>query len=437
MVEIKVGRTVFTKADFEAPLRQLLRAEDLVPLLNRILLEMTVYARYGDIAVLRPPKWSDEELENYFAYRCRPAQLRFFADTTNDVPRRVKRFSLPKKHGGRRDIVAPYGRFKDILRALNTVLQTYDEPTPWAYGFVRGRSVADNAKQHLGQRYVLNMDLKDFFPSIRRAQVEDSLRKAPFRFSSEAVRLVSGLCTVKSPQGDCLAQGFPTSPMLSNIVCRELDEALAQLAESYGVRYTRYADDMTFSAQEDVLRTEGRFARQVQRIVEDYGFRINAKKTHLQRHGRRQVVTGVVVSDKINVSREYLRSIRTLLYVWQRYGYKAACKVAYRHEKPRQGSTKHHHGHINLKAVLKGRLAYMRMIRGAEDEVYLRFMKQYKSLMFRDKSVIQESVSIPPVLTTEKDSWKSCITGRMGLILLVALIIIFKSVLVTLFKGCS
>ena len=253
----------------------------------------------------------------------RTNQLQCFADTGKD-DRRTTRYRMRKKHGGTRAIVAPHSSLLFMLQAFNALLQDFYVPTPWCYGFVRDKSVAQNAQQHVGKRYILNIDLKDFFPSITRQMVEDILLAEPIKCSTEAARLLSGLCTAAEPQGDVLPQGFPTSPTLSNMVCRKMDEELAAAAQRIGATYTRYADDMTFSSDNDVLRTTGSFYMQVSTIVEKYGFRLNERKTRLQRRGRRQQVTGVVVSDKVNVTREYARQIRTLLYMWERYGYEDA-----------------------------------------------------------------------------------------------------------------
>ncbi|WP_234398035.1 reverse transcriptase family protein [Prevotella fusca] len=292
----------YTKADFENRLRYLNDAQELAKLLN----ELKAPYIYSDF---------------------RGKQLSFFADT-NNIRRRCKTFRLRKKHGGYREITAPKGRLHDVLHILNIVLQTYDEPTPWAYGFVCGRSVVDNARPHVGKRYILNLDLKNFFPTITRRQVADCLMAEPFGFSSLAAELVSGLATVRTDNGEeVLAQGFATSPTLSNFICREMDKEIAGVAAAQGVTFTRYADDLTFSSDADILRPQGELAQQIKTIVERYGFILNEAKTHLQRRGRRQEVTGLMVTEKVNVSRRYVCEIRSLLYIWERYGYEDACQV--------------------------------------------------------------------------------------------------------------
>ena len=355
----------YTKADFENKLRHLSDAQELAAMLN----ELKLPWYYSDF---------------------RGKQLSFLADT-NNVQRRCKTFRLRKKHGGYREITAPKGGLRGILNALNILLQTYDEPTPWAFGFVCGRSVVDNARPHVGKRYILNLDLKDFFPTITRQQVADCLTAEPFGFSSLATKLISGLATVRTKNNkEVLAQGFATSPTLSNFICREMDKEIAGVAAAQGITFTRYADDLTFSSDADILRPQGELVQQVKAIVERYGFRLNEEKTHLQRRGRRQEVTGLMVTEKVNVSRRYVREIRSLLYIWERYGYEDACQAAWKSYRQQHGKTKGHQHCVPLNAVLRGKLNYMKMVRGADDPLYQRFVSRYTSLQQRSKGDIKE-----------------------------------------------
>ena len=355
----------YTKADFENKLSNLRDPQELAAMLNE----------------LKSP---------YYYSDFRGKQLSFFADT-NNIQRRCKTFRLRKKHGGYREITAPKGALRGVLQALNIVLQTYDNPTPWAYGFVCGRSVVDNARPHVGKRYILNLDLKNFFPTITRRQVADCLMAEPFGFSSLAAKLVSGLATVRTKNNEeVLAQGFATSPTLSNFICREMDKEIASITTTQGITFTRYADDLTFSSDADILRPQGELVQQVKAIVERYGFRLNEEKTHLQRRGRRQEVTGLMVTEKVNVSRRYVREIRSLLYIWERYGYEDACKAAWKSYKLQHGKTKGHRHHVSLNKVLGGKLNYMKMVRGANDPLYQRFVSRYTSLQQTNKREVKE-----------------------------------------------
>ena len=355
----------YTKADCENKLRHLSDAQELAAMLNE----------------LKSP---------YYYSDFRGKQLSFFADT-NNIRRRCKTFRLRKKHGGYREITAPKGALRGVLQALNIVLQAYDEPTPWAFGFVCGRSVVDNARPHVGKRYILNLDLKNFFPTITRRQVADCLTAEPFGFSSLAAKLISGLATVRTKNNEeVLAQGFATSPTLSNFICREMDKEIASIATAQGITFTRYADDLTFSADTDILRPQGELVQQVKTIVERYGFRLNEEKTHLQRRGRRQEVTGLMVTEKVNVSRRYVREIRSLLYIWERYGYEDACQAAWKSYRQQHGKTKEYLYFVPLNAVLRGKLNYMKMVRGADDPLYQRFVSRYNALQKTNKREVKE-----------------------------------------------
>ncbi|MGP1493491.1 MAG: reverse transcriptase family protein, partial [Prevotella fusca] len=231
----------------------------------------------------------------------------------------------------------------------------------------------------------------NFFPTITRHQVADCLMAEPFGFSSLAAELISGLASVRTNNNEeVLAQGFATSPTLSNFICREMDKEIAGVAAAQGVTFTRYADDLTFSSDADILRPQGELAQQIKTIVERYGFRLNKAKTHLQRRGRRQEVTGLMVTEKVNVSRRYVREIRSLLYIWERYGYEDACQAAWKSYRQQHGKTKGHQHCVPLNAVLRGKLNYMKMVRGADDPLYQRFVSRYTSLQQRSKGDIKE-----------------------------------------------
>ena len=117
-----------------------------------------------------------------------------------------------------------------------------------------------------------------------------------------------------------LPQGSPSSPILTNIVCQSLDRKLYRLAKEYKLHYSRYADDITFSGNCNVFQRNGEFLCKLRQIIEQQNFTINEKKTRLQKKSQRQEVTGLVVSERVNVPRQYVRSLDNLLYIWERYG---------------------------------------------------------------------------------------------------------------------
>ena len=170
-----------------------------------------------------------------------------------------RQFEIPKKSGGTRKIIAPGGDLKNIQRMLSILLSFAVTPDSHAHGFIRERSVITNASLHVGKNYVLNLDLKNFFPSITYSQVVRALRK---RFNKETSTFIAKICTWRESDDlleDVLPQGAPTSPILSNMVCEPLDEKLSKLAVNFGLTYSRYADDITFSSNHSVYSNDSSF----------------------------------------------------------------------------------------------------------------------------------------------------------------------------------
>lgn len=316
------------------------------------------------------------------AYPFELKQITYYSNPASNVKRYID-FEIPKKSGGKRKISAPVDGLKIILRCLNMILQEIYEPSKYAMGFAKNRSVVDNAKKHVNQNYVFNIDLKDFFPSVIRARICARLKVKPFAFSDDIARMISGLCTMKVKDGDTvkyvLPQGAPTSPTLTNIICDRLDHKLAGLAKRFGLNYSRYADDITFSSSHNVYQEDGDFRQELNRIITEEGFTINDKKTRLQKRGGRQEVTGVIVCEKTNVTKKYVKEIRNLLYIWERYGYDEAVKSFHPRYKAEKGHVKKHNP--NLYAVLEGKLLYLKMVKGENDSVYKRLQGKYDSLM--------------------------------------------------------
>lgn len=241
------------------------------------------------------------------------------------------RFKMPKKTGGERHISAPMPRLKHAQYwILDNILKTLT-PNDVAHGFVDGRSILSNAKPHIGSRVIINMDLKDFFPSISYKRVKGLFRSFGY---SEAVSTILGLiCTEADTdeveldgktyyveQGERhLPQGSPASPAITNLICRRLDKRLTKASNKLYFKYTRYADDLTFSSKHTELKI-GKLIRQAKFIIKGEDFTINSKKTRIIRKNGRQEVTGIVVNEKPNVSRKKLKQFRALLYQIEKDG---------------------------------------------------------------------------------------------------------------------
>ncbi|MCU0516032.1 MAG: retron St85 family RNA-directed DNA polymerase [Oscillatoria sp. Prado101] len=244
-----------------------------------------------------------------------------------------KRFQIPKKMGGKREISAPMPLLKQAQNwILHNILEKLELHSA-AHGFRRERSIVTNAQPHVGAEVILNIDLKDFFPSISYKRVKGLFKSCGY---SETASIIFALiCTeprVKEFQLDGqtnsvlswterhLPQGAPTSPAISNLLCRRLDRRLTEMAEQLGFVYTRYADDLTFSASGDSLRNICKVFKVTRSIIKYEGFDINEDKTRVFRKSRQQEVTGVVVNSKLNVSRETLKRFRATLYQIEKDG---------------------------------------------------------------------------------------------------------------------
>lgn len=243
-----------------------------------------------------------------------------------------QRFSVPKKTGGERIISAPMPRLKTAQRwVLDNILHKVPLHDA-AHGFAPGRSILTNAQPHVGKAVVVNLDLKDFFPTVGYPRVWGQFKA--LGYSPAAATILALICT--EPEVDqieldgrtwyvahdarFLPQGAPTSPALTNIICRRLDRALTTLAEASGFTYTRYADDLTFSGDAADSADVGKLLRRVRHLVEREGFVVHPDKTRVLRRGRRQEVTGLTVNDGIGVERKTLRRFRATLFQIEKDG---------------------------------------------------------------------------------------------------------------------
>ena len=414
---------------------------------------------------------------------------------------RYTSFQIQKKSGKMRTIHAPVPGLKAIQATLGFVLQCIFEPHTAAMGFVRGKSIVDNARIHTGQNYVYNIDLKDFFPSIDQARVWKCLQLKPFNLTDEAfdktkavanikgsdlkfvtdkgvtvhykikdgqyklvpnnlgylrylssfikqfptpdfakvtdeaelillenshrekvesamlqdalkyiltedhkkyllrslplrrniANIIAALCCTemmverkaknrewKSERRNVLPQGAPTSPVITNIICQRLDYLLTAVANRFGLRYSRYADDITFSSMHNVYQPEGDFLKELQRIILEQGFHLKESKTRLQKDGYRKEVTGLLVNEKANVQKRYIKQLRMWLYYWEQYGYeKAYSFFLQQYMAGKSNIVKTKPGMVN---VIGGKLDYLKMVKGEENEMYLKLKGRFDLL---------------------------------------------------------
>lgn len=340
-----------------------------------------------------------------YGEECKPVALKsltYYADPRL-CKKRYTTFTIRKKSGGERTIHAPVAGLKRILRPLNFVLQCMYTPKEAATGFVPGKSIVDNARKHVGQNYVYNLDLKDFFHSFDRNRVKMGFLFEPFRLKEDKeplAFLLASLCThpfaVAGEEKIVLPQGSPTSPTLTNILCQKLDRRLNGLAKRFGATYTRYADDITFSSPHKVTNKE-EFQQELKRIIEeDQQLTLNPAKTRLQERTYRQEATGLVVNEKVNVRRRYVKELRMWLYYWERYGYNKAQQTFQRDYHADKGHVKQ--GIPNLANVLEGKLEFLKMVKGPEDGTYRKLRGRFYTLIAEHQMLQKRKLDLENVL---------------------------------------
>lgn len=283
-------------------------------------------------------------------------------------------FEIPKRRGGTRTIEAPASSVQILQSKLNEVLQLVYVKKPAARGFIREQSILTNARPHAGKRYVLNVDLEDFFPSINFGRVWGVFQARPYQLGEKAATNLARICC----NGDHLPQGSPASPMVSNLVCARLDGELTQLAKRYKCDYTRYADDITFSTTRSMFPSELadagngwrganlQLGQELVDVVESNGFRINVDKQRLQSSGRHQEVTGLTVNEFANVPRRFVRRVRAMIHAWEKFGLKAAEADFLEKYASRRHPDAEPQSFVR---VLKGRLDFIKMVKGEADPV--------------------------------------------------------------------
>jgi len=222
-----------------------------------------------------------------------------------------RHFLIPKRMGGKREIFSPYPSLLNCQKWIykNILLQL--EVHPKAQGFIPNRSIFSNAVPHLNTKVLLKMDLKDFFPSIPINWVIKLF--LDLGYARNVSFYLASLCCVDG----MLAQGAATSPYLSNILLKKLDDKLDNLAKKNKLNYTRYADDLTFSGQ----YISYKLINTISKIVVDYGLNINEGKTRLYTKKGQRIVTGLSVTNKkITIPRKMKREIKTEIYYLKKLG---------------------------------------------------------------------------------------------------------------------
>lgn len=220
-----------------------------------------------------------------------------------DISAHYREFWIGKRRGGYRMISAPDKDLKAIQDAINHRVLSFVNIHPAATGFRCRMSIADNVRPHLGKPYVLKTDIHDFFRSIRSPRVKKTFER--IGYPPHIAKVLGALCCTHR----CLPQGASTSPALSNIISYEMDVKLSAVAAEYGLSYTRYADDLTFSG--DAFSMD-QILPSIKQIVREEKFEINHKKTRFLNEHNRKIITGVSISSgvKLTIPKARKREIR-------------------------------------------------------------------------------------------------------------------------------
>lgn len=280
-----------------------------------------------------------------------------------------RQFQIPKATGGQRTISAPRPALRAAQQAIREKVLAPLTPTVHAQAFVKGRSTVTNARPHLRKGVLVKVDITDFFGTVRFGRVRGLFES--LGYSGMVATLLALLTTeAKRVEADldgrpawvalgprALPQGAPTSPELTNQIARRIDARVGGYARKHGWTYTRYADDLALSHDDDSRERVGKLLGVVRQVLESEGFQVNPDKLVVVRRGRQQRVTGVVVNDVPGVPRATLRRFRAAVHRVTREGF----------EDPAE------------RARMLGYASYVKMIKPALGEAWLRALGEVQA----------------------------------------------------------
>lgn len=247
-----------------------------------------------------------KHLAALMGYETTEVAFYLFADETSYY----KEIRIPKRSGSTRVISIPSQRLKNMQRwILDNILKRY-QLHDCCYGFRNGKSIYDNAVVHVGKSCVLNLDIKDFFPTITQKDVFYIF------YNKGYTKKISYYLAKLLTKDGVLPQGSPASPMVSNIVAYHLDKRLEAIAAKYHACYSRYADDISFSGERNITK----MIPIVTQIIEEQGFSVNSKKTRYAYSYQRQEVTGLIVNKKVSIPKKYLKELNKEIYFCKKFG---------------------------------------------------------------------------------------------------------------------
>lgn len=230
---------------------------------------------------------------------------------TKNTQKYYRSVVIKKKNGKPRVLNAPNSILKSTQQIILHRILVKIPASEYATAYVKGKDISDNAKAHIGKKYILKMDITDFFGSIYFEDIYKTAFNTSY-FPIQIGAMLTTLCT----HNDVLPQGAPTSPALSNIVMRNFDNNIGSWCEKHGISYTRYCDDMTFSSDKPLYNVYVK----VKKMLEGMGLEVNEQKTRFVTNSNRQSVTGLTVNEKLSVSSDYKRKLRQQVHYACRFG---------------------------------------------------------------------------------------------------------------------
>ena len=230
---------------------------------------------------------------------------------TKERSKNYNTFEIAKKNGKLRRLYAPTGKLKACQILINRRILKYLSVSKYATAYHKGSGISKNAAPHIGKKYILKLDITDFFGSIRFEQVYSAAFNTRF-FPKQIGVMLTELCCLNG----ALVQGAPTSPALSNIVMYNFDNNIGAWCDKHGIAYTRYCDDMIFSSDMPLFSVYTR----VSEMLENMGFELNESKTRFINKNNRQIVTGLTVNERLSVPADYKRRLRQEVYYALKYG---------------------------------------------------------------------------------------------------------------------
>lgn len=306
----------------------------------------------------------------------------------NSPQNAYKEKEIRKKNGGTRIIYAPNKQLKLIQKRIAEILNELYTPKFITHGYTKGRSIVSNATVHKNKACVLNIDLKDFFDTIHIGRVIGLFKSKPFCFNADIANKLAYLVCYKRR----LPQGAPTSPIISNFICRRLDNDLIKLTSKYKIVCTRYCDDITISTDfnslpPSILTYQDNhyfIGAELESVIRGNDFLLNYDKLRCQLKRNRQTVTGLVVNKKVNIQKSKYRHFRAIMHSVEKNGLKETAERNDLFNKDGEGDIE------TFKRFLRGTIEYYKMVLSPSSNKYQRFAHQYNTFVEKDK------LKVPP-----------------------------------------